>query len=460
MSWLKDYRLDCVLFGVLSLILADCGGPSVKPIKYPPPPPPLNGKVSLNLADSALADGQPTLALHATQALLEKNPSDAAAWQRQGDAYFALGQIPEAEQSYRRAVRLAPAMAAAQLGLGRVELTRDPVAAETRFGRVAAADASNTVALNDLGIARDLEEHHAEAQAAYRQALAAAPGDPATEVNLALSLALSGQPAEAITILAPLATRPDATPRIRQDYAVALVLAGRIDEAQRLLGKDLSPEDVAAAVRGYELLPDKPAAPVDAAATTPGEPPPPPAVEAAPVPSGIAPESPAVAAPVPVVLRAEVPPAQTEAPAASAAIVAAPSRPADTGAVAPPAPAVDAAAGLVPGPAPAQAPDLAPGVATGLAPGLAPGPAGAAETLPTPSPAADAGTAFDAEPAALPVSPAPARTVKPHRTPPAVRAAPTVTGSSPEETPFGPVPSAAKPSKPRPPPPASPGGSS
>jgi Flp pilus assembly protein TadD len=258
MNRLKLCRVSHAAICLLSCALTACGS-SVQAIKYPPPLPPLNGKVTLDLADSALEDSQPTLALHVTQAILAKNLLNAPAWQRQGDAYFALGQLPEAEQSYNRALRVAPNMPAAELGLGRVELARDPAAAEARFQRLVSADPANTSALNDLGVARDMAGHHAEAQAAYRQALARAPLDEATRVNLGLSLALSGQAADAIGILAPLAARPDATPKIRQDYSVALVLAGRTGEAEKLLGQDLKAEDVAAAIRGYQMLPVAPA---------------------------------------------------------------------------------------------------------------------------------------------------------------------------------------------------------
>ena len=49
------------------------------------------------------------------------------------------------------------------------------------------------MALNDLGIARDLQGRHTDAQTAYRSALGVDPDMRAAQVNLALSLAMSGQ---------------------------------------------------------------------------------------------------------------------------------------------------------------------------------------------------------------------------------------------------------------------------
>ena len=64
--------------------------------------------------------------------------------------------------------------------------------------------------MTDLGIALDLQERHAEAQAAYRQALDAAPDLDAARVDLGLSLALSGDGAAGAQVLRPLAASADA----------------------------------------------------------------------------------------------------------------------------------------------------------------------------------------------------------------------------------------------------------
>ena len=69
-------------------------------------------------------------------------------------------------------------------------------------------DPRNTTALNDLGVARDLMGDHTGAQEAYRQALGIDPEDSAAQVNLALSMAMSGDAADAVRMLRPMASNP------------------------------------------------------------------------------------------------------------------------------------------------------------------------------------------------------------------------------------------------------------
>jgi Flp pilus assembly protein TadD len=107
------------------------------------------------------------------------------------------------------------------------------------------------VALNDLGIAYDLQSDHSSAQNAYRKALGADPTMRAAEVNLALSMALSGQAAEAVRRLKPLASGPGTSSRLRQDLAAALAIAGDKPEAARILSQDMTPEQTRRALLAY-----------------------------------------------------------------------------------------------------------------------------------------------------------------------------------------------------------------
>ena len=78
----------------------------------------------------------------------------------------------------------------------------------------------------------------------------------AAEVNMALSMALSGHAADAVQMLRPIAELPAATPRMRHDLAVALTLAGDQQGAARMLNGDLTPEQVQRALLAYrELIP-------------------------------------------------------------------------------------------------------------------------------------------------------------------------------------------------------------
>jgi len=128
------------------------------------------------------------------------------------------------------------------------------------------------VALNNLGIARDLQGRHADAQTAYRSALAANPDMTAAQVNLALSLAMGGRSGEAVQLLRPLASDPGASRQVRHDMAAVLTMGGNRAEAETILSKDLAPQEVREALDGYAT--GRSAAPVKAGPAG-GNPPPP-----------------------------------------------------------------------------------------------------------------------------------------------------------------------------------------
>ena len=84
--------------------------------------------------------------------------------------------------------------------------------------------------------------------------MAAQPGSRAAANNLALSLALNGQTSEAIRRLERLAQSSEAPPRVRQNLALVLGLAGERERAAVIARIDQSPEDVASNQRFLELI--------------------------------------------------------------------------------------------------------------------------------------------------------------------------------------------------------------
>jgi Flp pilus assembly protein TadD len=208
----------------------------------------------LNVGRAALDSGSPDVALHVSQDALRRAPNDIPALILQGDALTAQGQTASAEASYRRVLALDAGNSAARLGLGRLALDSNPPAAELMFLEVLAREPRNAIALNDLGIARDLQDHHEQAQAAYRQALGVAPDMQAAVVNLALSLALSGQADRARDLLRPLAAAPDVSPRVRHDYALVSEIAGDHAAAETTLKNDLSADDLRTALKSFDAL--------------------------------------------------------------------------------------------------------------------------------------------------------------------------------------------------------------
>ncbi len=268
------------------------------------------GPNTLNVADAAIAGGDPNMALSISQSILKDDPDNVDALVHEGDAYYALDRCLPAQAAYQLALKYDAKSSPAETGLGRCLLKTDPAAAEQAFAAAVAIDPGNAAAWSDLGIARDLQGNFEGAVEPYQQAFLADPGSLATEVNLGLSLALSGHGPEALQYLGPLATGQSATPKIREDYAAALIASGRDDEARQVLAIDLTPDQVQQAMDGFSALiassiqnpvPPAPPTPTQPAVITPS-------VSSMPVagsvpmplvPAAAASEAPAAAAPPP-----------------------------------------------------------------------------------------------------------------------------------------------------------------
>lgn len=217
----------------------------------------ITGQPSLATARSALSGGSPELALNICASLLAKRPKDGLLLVCRGDALTAMGRNAEAVSDYQAALAMDPKLAVAKIGLGRISLATDPARAEALFLDALTSDPRNSAALNNLGIARDLQGRHADAQTAYAEAIAAAPEVRAPQVNLALSLAMTGRSGEAVRIMRPIGARADATARERHDLAAVLAMDGKSDEAARLLRPDLDGTQVDQAVSGFQSLPPR-----------------------------------------------------------------------------------------------------------------------------------------------------------------------------------------------------------
>ena len=217
----------------------------------------LTGAPSIETARVALASGSAELALNICTNLLSKRPKDGALLVCRGDALTSMGRNAEAMGLYQQALEMDGRLASAKLGLGRIYLGSDPARAEALFLDALTSEPRNPQVLNNLGIARDLQGRHSEAQTAYGEAIAAAPDLRAPQVNLALSMAMSGHAGEAVRIIRPIGERSDATPRERHDLAAVLAMDGKTDEAARLLRTDLDGPQADEAVAGYQSLPPR-----------------------------------------------------------------------------------------------------------------------------------------------------------------------------------------------------------
>jgi Flp pilus assembly protein TadD len=223
---------------VLVLALMGCTHPMQTGSNATPP-----GRLTLSVADAALAAGAPDMALRVADLILGDAPRDVPALVAKGDALYAMGHYDLARGAYRAAVAVDPAAVGALIGLGRTLVRTDPKAAEAAFLDAATLAPNNVTALSNLGLARDLQGRHDTAQEAYRQALAVAPDMADVKLNLGLSLALSGKTAAAIAQLHPLVGETGSTDVSPHDLAAALTLAGDQIEANLVLRGDARPAD-------------------------------------------------------------------------------------------------------------------------------------------------------------------------------------------------------------------------
>jgi len=209
---------------------------------------------SLDSARQALVEGEAGTSLAIAHGVLASQPNNVAALAQAGDAEMQMGDRLNAEADYKHALAIAPHDVKARLGLAKMLLRDDLHGAEVAFRAILADAPHNPVVLNDLGYALDLQDRHTEAQAFYVEALASDPNRLSVRVNLALSLALSGQAPRAEAMLRDLAQTAGATSKVRLDLALAQVMAGHENDAALTMSTELSPDDAKQALLGMKEL--------------------------------------------------------------------------------------------------------------------------------------------------------------------------------------------------------------
>ena len=172
-----------------------------------------------------------------------------------GNALLAMGEFNEAISAYNSALARTQHDREALLGLARAYLMSDKPALAGEPLAIAYQDDPNDAKLLQLiGVADDFVGRHDEAQTRYRRGLELTPGDPALSLNLALSLALSGNYPEAIAILRPIAMAPTALLRERQTLALIYGLQGNRREAEHMARIDLDSVSVQRNLAYYDSL--------------------------------------------------------------------------------------------------------------------------------------------------------------------------------------------------------------
>ncbi|MCI8211809.1 hypothetical protein AUC61_19945 [Pseudomonas sp. S25] len=139
-----------------------------------------------------------------------------------GRAYLALGMAKQAEQDFRCALDAAP---------------------------------NNAQAFNGLGVALNLQHQDAEARKQFEKALEIDPGYNAAVNNLALAWLAGGDTTRAIGLLNQ--SRNNGNVALQLNLALAYVLAGHDDTAQRVLQEKLQPERAGKILAEFQAARDR-----------------------------------------------------------------------------------------------------------------------------------------------------------------------------------------------------------
>ena len=154
--------------------------------------------------------------------ILASDPKDFSALVGAGRAALALGDVQAAAGFFARADEVNPRSPLPQAGMGAVSVANgEPQAALPYFTRAQQLGAPLATFGADRGLAYDLLGQQAQAQSDYRAALGGPDSDEARR-RLALSLAISGNKADALQALAPLQARGDAAGARCRAFVLAL----------------------------------------------------------------------------------------------------------------------------------------------------------------------------------------------------------------------------------------------
>ena len=209
----------------------------------------------MRIGAAAQSGGDLPNALGVYRRAAEMAPQDPAPLIAAGDVLLQMGDINEAIVSYNAALVRPGDTQGAQVGLARAFLkTGKPQLALTPLSKALEASPDDPKLLLLLGVTKDLAGSHWEAQAYYRDGLVRAPGDPGLTVDLALSLAISGNYPNAISVLQPLAMSAAGTAQERQTLALIYGLNGNTAEAARLGRIDLDDASVEHNLAYYQSL--------------------------------------------------------------------------------------------------------------------------------------------------------------------------------------------------------------
>jgi Flp pilus assembly protein TadD len=210
---------------------------------------------NLRLARAARGAGDFASAVNLYRTVLAVHPNDPGVLVELGNTFLEVGAVDDAIDTFRKVKAKTPARLDAELGLAHAQLAlHKPDAALGYIDSAAKISPNDPRVLVGRGVALDLLNRHAEAQANYRAVLEANPEHVAARNDLALSLALAGDFPQAVDIMMRLTRSTAATPRIRQNLALIYGLQGNMQQAAAVSRVDLDEKDTEANLRLFGML--------------------------------------------------------------------------------------------------------------------------------------------------------------------------------------------------------------
>jgi len=240
-----------ILAAFLGLTLLGCATSSTKPGTATDTVTP---DAVMRLGDRTRESGDLANAAGLYARAAEMQPNDIKPLLALGEVLGQMHSPQQAAQAYQAALKIDPKNVMALRGLANAELEFEDPAAAVQNLQTAETIQPDWRNRNSLGVAYDMQGNHAAAQAAYRSGLALAPDNLQLTNNLGLSLALSGDFTQGLPLLEKSARDPAATPRMRQNLALAYGLSGDDKKAAEVAKIDLDAAGVQENLGYYEFL--------------------------------------------------------------------------------------------------------------------------------------------------------------------------------------------------------------
>jgi Flp pilus assembly protein TadD len=205
----------------------------------------LTGQARVRVGDAAETSGDSALAASMYAQASSEAPHDAAIQLRYANALMNAGQITQARDVLLKHIPLVSQPLELRRGLGSLYvLEGQPSSALVELDAVLAAKPGDLRAVVDKAIALDLLHRYQEAQPYYLKALTESPDDPVIKNDYAMSLMLQGRVREAGALLTPYRGAGNIPQRITTNLGVILAANGDVAGAKAVVGGSMTDEQL------------------------------------------------------------------------------------------------------------------------------------------------------------------------------------------------------------------------